>query len=396
MHRLGRIAPVATDIVGGHGAVDSRFKGVPITWVGTEHNTDAHLFLSALAELADKGDYRNAAREIEENLPAEPWSDRHGRFRRGMRGEGRIDTVLALDCAAWGAIFARNVQRTKEADRCLKAVERLYRNTCGSVPGYLPYRGASVYESEDVGKALLPRHAQNTWGEFPFCWYEGNFFVAPAFARAGEVEVADSLMPNRTRFRIALTDSIRDPLLHYVNQPEEMIRRLGDSGLYQQTIRTFGVGTSHHGALVVFDDGSPALTVGSYDPGTVYYLGIGWDNAVLLPRVGEDFEAQKYWVNHFEPTTDMFILLIKAFYESAASPTISLGFAPAEARTALLLFHDVDARGSLLRSATRERGYERKTPRESGSRSTRVRTNKPAPVWVCRFAPTSWSDMAAR
>lgn len=182
-----------------NGKVVERFTDVPITWVSTEHNIDAHLFLSALGELADKGDYRDAAGRIEKNLLGKLWSDRHGQFWRGMRGEGRIDTVLALDCAAWGAIFAHNVQRAKVADRCLQAVERLYHNTCDTVPGYLPYHGAPVYESENVGRALLPEHPENTWGEFPFCWYEGNFFVALAFARAGKVEAADSLMSQWSR-----------------------------------------------------------------------------------------------------------------------------------------------------------------------------------------------------
>lgn len=157
---------------------------------------------------------------------------------------------------------------------------------------------------------------------------------------------ADTVIPKRTRFRMTLRDSARDPVLCYANQPEEMTWRLGDSSLYKHTIWTFGVGSSQHRALALFDDGSPALIVGNYDLGRVYYLGVGWDNVILLPQVGEDFEAQKYWVNHFEPTTDMFMLLIKAFYRSAASPAISLGFAPGEARTALLLSHDVDARES--------------------------------------------------
>lgn len=163
---------------------------------------------------------------------------------------------------------------------------------------------------------------------------------------------AEKIVPKTTRFSITVTGPIRDSILHYVNQPEEALWRLGNPEIYKEIGWTFG--SIPRGAVILarFDDSVPALTRFQYNAGAVYYLGVGWDNAILLPQTGKDYEAQGQWVNAFEPTTDMFMLLIKALYEKSVYPNFYFGITPGTSKTALLLSHDIDARTSFANALT--------------------------------------------
>ncbi|MFH0922113.1 MAG: HEAT repeat domain-containing protein [Fibrobacterota bacterium] len=166
------------------------------------------------------------------------------------------------------------------------------------------------------------------------------------FALAGVLWVE----PSRRRYNMTLNPNARDPILRYVDRPEERTLRFGNPKLYTEVAFTFAAGEPRGEVLGEFDNNGAAFLRNDYGLGTVYYLGINWDAAILGPQVGQTFEAPVCWINGFEPTTDMFMLFLKAFQEAYVSPALSVPFSPAPYRTTLLLSHDVDTRESFPNS----------------------------------------------
>lgn len=168
-------------------------------------------------------------------------------------------------------------------------------------------------------------------------------------------EIGKSLFPlagitkavaSQKRFFIRVREPATDSILRYVTHRNEKTWRLGNPKLFKKTVWTFGAGLKDAAPLARFDDSTVALCRREVGPGKVYYLAVGWDAAILTPQIGMDREAQENWVNFFEPTTDMFMLLMKALYQASAFPYFYASLHPGFFRTSLILTHDVDARES--------------------------------------------------
>jgi peptidoglycan/xylan/chitin deacetylase (PgdA/CDA1 family) len=102
--------------------------------------------------------------------------------------------------------------------------------------------------------------------------------------------------------------------------------------------------------LAEFDDGSIGFVRNRYGRGNTYLLGLSYAESVLLPQVGDDFEAQRKYVNSIEPSADVIMLILKCIYESNYVPYVYLSTAPYAKPTALILSHDVDAQTSFVDS----------------------------------------------
>ena len=57
--------------------------------------------------------------------------------------------------------------------------------------------------------------------------------------------------------------------------------------------------------LAHFDDGSAALLTNSVGKGRVYLLGLSLLDVVLRNQDNHDYEAQRHYVNAFEPGADV-------------------------------------------------------------------------------------------
>ncbi|HVH11001.1 MAG TPA: polysaccharide deacetylase family protein [Gemmatimonadales bacterium] len=171
---------------------------------------------------------------------------------------------------------------------------------------------------------------------------EGNTWF-PLFGLTGAV-------PSRTNFRVTFSPG-RDPVLRYVNRPEERTISLGDPKLYAETIWSteYAVGPGTQ-VLARYETGAAALTVNAYGRGLAYALGLGFKETSLIPQLARGFEAARHWINWFEPSGDVFRLLLRALYESSVHPFVLLHTVPEGKETGLCLSHDVDARESFPNS----------------------------------------------
>lgn len=152
--------------------------------------------------------------------------------------------------------------------------------------------------------------------------------------------------PSRENFRVLFT-ARADPALDYLNRPEERTVSLGNPQLYAETIwsteYTPAPGTQ---VLARYENGAAALTLHPYGRGLAYALGLGFKETTMVPQLARSFEAARLWINSFEPSGDVFRLLLRGLYEDAVHPFLLVHTIPEGRQTALVLSHDVDARES--------------------------------------------------
>jgi peptidoglycan/xylan/chitin deacetylase (PgdA/CDA1 family) len=169
--------------------------------------------------------------------------------------------------------------------------------------------------------------------------------------------------PSRKRYRLIFTE--KDPALAYLNQPQERTISLGngEKHFYEEVIWSFGYALEADASveadasleagtrvLARFDDGSPGMLTGSYGRGRFYVIGLTAAEGVLLPQIGKDYEAQRKYVNSFEPSADVLMLIFRSIYETALSPSVQVSTLPYARPFALVLSHDVDAQTSFIDS----------------------------------------------
>lgn len=154
----------------------------------------------------------------------------------------------------------------------------------------------------------------------------------------------------RTNFRIFFND-YRDPAMRYFNRPQEFAVSLGDPKLFTATVwSTEYVAGPRTNILGRFENGTAALTVYAYGRGLAYALGLGFKETTLIPQIARTFEAARQWSNFFEPSGDVFRLILRALYEENVHPSLLVHTVPEGKQTALVLSHDVDSRESFRNS----------------------------------------------
>jgi hypothetical protein len=150
-----------------------------------------------------------------------------------------------------------------------------------------------------------------------------------------------SFAPSRKRYHLAFSGTT-DPVMKYLNRPEELEVSLG-SDHFPEIIWSNGyVPETGAEVLAHFDDGTAALLMNSIGEGKVYLLGLSLLDVVLRSQNNRDYEAQRHYVNAFEPGADIWLLILRAWYENYAHDWVRLATIPGGQQSALLLSHDVD------------------------------------------------------
>jgi hypothetical protein len=147
--------------------------------------------------------------------------------------------------------------------------------------------------------------------------------------------------PSRKRHRLAFT-AAPDPVTKYLNRSEEHEISLGSQTVPEVIWSNGYTAEAATEVLARFDDGSAALFSNSVGKGKVYLLGMSLEDAVLRCQSNRDFEAQRHYVNEFEPGADVWLLVIRAWYEGYAKDWVRLSTIPDGQRSVVLLSHDVD------------------------------------------------------
>jgi hypothetical protein len=147
--------------------------------------------------------------------------------------------------------------------------------------------------------------------------------------------------PSRRRYFVNFAADA-DPALRYINRPEELQTRLGDphAGDIYWTNGYASDGSSQ--VIARFDDGSAAVLRRKVGSGFAYLAGLSLEDAVLRSQLGRHYQAPRHYVNAFEPGADVWLLFLRAWYESREPDAVRLSTIPDGQSSVLLLSHDVD------------------------------------------------------
>jgi hypothetical protein len=147
--------------------------------------------------------------------------------------------------------------------------------------------------------------------------------------------------PSRRRHRVTFS-ATADAVERYLNRPEEREIQLGDPK-YDEIFWTNGYTPDDSSQLMAqFEDGTGAVLRKKTGKGTAYLFGLSLQDVILRNQVNRDYDAQRQYVNVFEPGSDVWLLLLRAWYESAQPDAVRLGTIPSGNSSVFLLSHDVD------------------------------------------------------
>jgi hypothetical protein len=170
----------------------------------------------------------------------------------------------------------------------------------------------------------------------------GSLFAVNALSRnLGPLFGFSAVTPSRQRYQVSFSPG-SDPALHYLNRPEELQVPLGATK-YPEIFWTNGYLPDPSAAVLAhFEDGSAAVLRKSSGKGTAYLCGLSFHDVVLRNQVNRDFDAERHYVNAFEPGSDVWLLFLRAWYETAEPAAVRISTIPGGQMSVLLLSHDVD------------------------------------------------------
>jgi hypothetical protein len=240
------------------------------------------------------------------------------------------------------AIFLAMAEPGPEAPiRCLKAMGIPFFVT-RDLPTALRHKLVLLYpEVDGTTFALSQGQAINDFVTRGGVLFAQNIFWGGFKPLFGFMDVASI----RTRHKITFSDNdlaTADPVFRYLNRPEEKELPLGSTEI-NKVIWTNGY-TPAKGTQVLahFDDGSAAVLRHDVGRGHAYLIGAALNDLVRRNQQNRDFEAQRIYVNGFEPGTDIWLLILRAWYETYSDSGVRLGTIPAGKKSMLMLTHDVD------------------------------------------------------
>lgn len=156
--------------------------------------------------------------------------------------------------------------------------------------------------------------------------------------------------PLRTRHKIIFdvaNPATADPVFRYLNRPAEKEVPLGSAAIAEVIWSNGYKPSAGTKTLARFEDGSAAVLRHDVGRGHVYLIGVALSDVVRRNQQNRDYEAQRIYVNGFEPGADVWLLILRAWYETYSDSGIRLGTIPSGKRSALMLSHDVDWEYSL-------------------------------------------------
>ncbi len=148
-------------------------------------------------------------------------------------------------------------------------------------------------------------------------------------------------VPSRRRHRVIFNAS-SDPIEQYLNRPEEREVQLGNAR-YDEIFWTNGYASDGSSEVLAhFDDGAAAVLRKKLGAGTAYLFGLSLQDVILRNQIDHDYDAERHYANAFEPGSDVWMLMLRAWYESAQPGAVRLSTIPDANKSVLLLSHDVD------------------------------------------------------
>lgn len=175
-------------------------------------------------------------------------------------------------------------------------------------------------------------------------------FDDPEAGAAGDLAGLAESVRSHNHYTMTFDTTSGDPGLGKLTAPESRTISLGDAKA-GTAIVTHGMRPSRASGIKVlasFEDGAPALVRRTIGKGRVYVLGATLMDLVLRPQLNRDFEAQRWYDNHFEPSADVPQIILRDWYLSYVHGAAVLDPVPEGLSGALIMTHDICWQGSVL------------------------------------------------
>lgn len=134
--------------------------------------------------------------------------------------------------------------------------------------------------------------------------------------------------------------------------PAEQRIRIGNPAVAETLVGSYSYTRPRNAPLATFEDGSAAITVRRYEPGTAYALGMDLGHLLHKGYNNRQEGIARSYVNGFEPTLDVLLRLIKAIYLEAEPAAVTLGTVPQGKSLSVLITHDIDYTRSMVNAVT--------------------------------------------
>jgi len=172
----------------------------------------------------------------------------------------------------------------------------------------------------------------------------GDGLTSLKFGQLKDVLGWKECFPSKQRMKINFEHSFT---CRYLDETEETELTLST---IKESIWTNGIQNGTSKSLANFNDGSCAISENIYGEGKAILLGFSLADIYLRNLASHNFQPGKSYINNFEPMSDVFILLVKAFYENTCRRGFTLYTAPAGFRSTFIMTHDVDYQHSVVNS----------------------------------------------
>jgi len=201
-----------------------------------------------------------------------------------------------------------------------------------------------LYTSSYIATGTLTATEKQMLNEFV---HGGGIFVATSLSDSDLYSLfgVSSQSRKNTRSLMDWNISTKDPVLVYIDDPKEIQISLG-GGKTPDYIYTRSYELDTATDLASFNDGSTAVTKHTYGAGLTYLLGVSYTDIIIRNQMNLDFDAERSYLNDFEPTTDTFMLFLRAIYEENIAHASWKHTSPSNSAAPLIITHDVDSQSS--------------------------------------------------
>lgn len=179
---------------------------------------------------------------------------------------------------------------------------------------------------------------------------DGGVLVSPAIRTSNSVSrpglstlfgVDCSSAPSYRKDRPLLTWNPKftnDKELEYIDEPEEITTSVG-------LVKTYAIQPTTADVMATFDaTGETAVTRHRIGKGAAWLIGVSWRDVVQRNQLNKDDKASRQYNNGFEPSADIWALLLRSIY-AGSHPISAWKFtAPAGYLQLLVPTHDCDSR----------------------------------------------------
>lgn len=149
-------------------------------------------------------------------------------------------------------------------------------------------------------------------------------------------------VPSRQNFKVKLHDRHSILLSEFTDAKETEIS-LGDQTNFKETIGTYSYLNPVSTPLLVYGNNEPCLTQYHFKGGgRSFALGIDIGEFVLRSENERGFNAQRTYVNDYEPSLDVLIRILKNIYTSSSPSAVTLNTVPENKALTVCLTHDID------------------------------------------------------